>query len=211
MDQNQNQNQNPQPEDISIGGQFAYKNNPEATLDLAGELGQNEPARFMDERVEALRRRGCVPATTAPLLADPMSSAHRKEWWDRHMAAGEYNNPERRSAISGTSPHALHGLRGQRRGDTDAVVHMRLEQRGTGSRIPESPRGAWYELLAPSAHSRVFGATGPVIRGQSRDHRKVAAWSYTEKFCPTKERCHEASRRKHMDTDVGIGHSCNCP
>ena len=88
-----NQDHNRQPKGIQIGGQFANKVNPEATVELAAEASQNEPARFMDERVEALRQHGYVPATTAPLLVDPQSSAHRKEWWDRHMAAGEYNNP----------------------------------------------------------------------------------------------------------------------
>lgn len=92
MDKNQNQDR--QPKGIPVGGQFAPKTNPEATLDLAGEVGPSETARFMDERVEALRQHGYVPATTAPLLVDPRSSAHRKEWWDQHMAAGEYNNPE---------------------------------------------------------------------------------------------------------------------
>ena len=89
-----NQNQDRQPKGIPAGGQFAHKVNPEATLDLVGEAVANEPARFMDERVEALRQYGYVPATTAPMLVDPLSSAHRKEWWDQHMAAGEYNNPE---------------------------------------------------------------------------------------------------------------------
>jgi hypothetical protein len=90
----QNQDHNRQPKGIPVGGQFAHKINSEATLDLAGEVGSNEPTNFMNERVEALRQHGYLPATTAPMLVDPRSSAHRKEWWDQHMAAGEYNNPE---------------------------------------------------------------------------------------------------------------------
>lgn len=90
-----NPNPNRQPKGIPIGGQFASKVNPEATLDLAADaLPLESVARFMDERVDALRSHGFVPATTAPLLVDPRSSAHRKEWWDRHMAAGEFNHPE---------------------------------------------------------------------------------------------------------------------
>jgi transcriptional regulator with XRE-family HTH domain len=94
MSKNQNQNQDRQPKGISIGGQYTYKINPEATRDLARGIGSNEPTRIMNECVEALRQHGYVPATTAPLLVDHHSSAHHKEWWDRHRAPGEYNNPE---------------------------------------------------------------------------------------------------------------------
>ena len=89
-----NTHQNRQPKGISVGGQYAPKVNPEATIELPGEVGQNERISFMDVRVEALRQHGYVPATTAPSLVDHHSSAHHKEWWDRHRTPGEYNNPE---------------------------------------------------------------------------------------------------------------------
>lgn len=85
---------NRQPKGISVGGQFANKVNPESTLELVDEIASVDSSRFMDERVAALRQHGFVSATTAPLLVDPRSSAHRKEWWDWHMAAGEFNHPE---------------------------------------------------------------------------------------------------------------------
>ncbi len=85
--------QNRKPQGTSAGGQYTYQVNPESTIDLADDVSPNAPTSFFDVRVEALRQHGYVPATTAPMLVDPMSSAHRKEWWDQHMAAGEYNNP----------------------------------------------------------------------------------------------------------------------
>ncbi len=90
-----NSNQDRQPRGIPAGGQFAPNVNPEATLELPGDaVPIASIAQFMDERVDALRAQGFVPATTAPMLIDPRSSAHAKEWWDRHMAAGEFNHPE---------------------------------------------------------------------------------------------------------------------
>lgn len=88
------QNHARQPRGISIGGQFAPKVNPEATLDLDAEINIDSITNFMDDQVNASRSHGFVPATTAPLMVDPRSSAHRKEWWDRHIAAGEFNHPD---------------------------------------------------------------------------------------------------------------------
>ena len=72
---------NRQPKGVPVGGQFANKVNPESTLELVDEVGPIDASSFMNERVEQLRQHGFVSATTAPLLVDPRSSAHRKEWW----------------------------------------------------------------------------------------------------------------------------------
>ena len=91
--------QSRQPKGQTTGGQFAASVNPEAQVDLFNDqptptLIPVDPREFLRERVEALSLMGYLPASTAPLLVDPNSTAHRREWWDRHMAAGEYNHPE---------------------------------------------------------------------------------------------------------------------
>lgn len=89
-----NPNEKRQPKGTSVGGQYAPSVNPEATVDLGAVTPPDNHANFMQERVEALRSHGFVPATTAPMMVDARSSAHVKEWWDTHMAAGEFNHPE---------------------------------------------------------------------------------------------------------------------
>jgi len=72
-------NPNRQPKGVPVGGQFANKVNQESTLELVDEAGPIDASRFMNERVEELRRHGYVSTTTAPSMVDPRSSAHRKE------------------------------------------------------------------------------------------------------------------------------------
>lgn len=48
----------------------------------------------MRARSLELQSMGFVPVATAPMLVDPRSTAHRREWWNRHFAAAEYGNPE---------------------------------------------------------------------------------------------------------------------
>jgi hypothetical protein len=86
------QNHVRQTKGTSIGGQFAPKVNPEATLDLAAEIDLDSITIFMVDRIDVLQSHCFVPATTAPLMFDPRSSAHRKEWWDRNTVVGEFNH-----------------------------------------------------------------------------------------------------------------------
>jgi hypothetical protein len=82
-----------------VGGQFAGKSNPEADgIELSDPAGAKPSAErafydlheLIDRRAEALRQQGFLTATVAPNLVSPRSTAHLAEWWDQHMALGEY-------------------------------------------------------------------------------------------------------------------------
>ena len=88
------QNPNRQLRGTSHVGEFANKVNPESTPVLDDGVSLIDASSFMNDRVKQLRQHGYVSAITAPSLVDPRSSAHRKQWWDRHTAAGEFGNSD---------------------------------------------------------------------------------------------------------------------
>lgn len=82
-----------QPKGTPVGGEFAAKQNPESDLELGDLLGSEfvpEVGSFVERRVRSLEANGYVLAATTPNVVNPRSTAHRKEWWDAQMAAGEY-------------------------------------------------------------------------------------------------------------------------
>ncbi|MHB8318133.1 MAG: hypothetical protein ACYDEP_02710 [Acidimicrobiales bacterium] len=80
-----------QPKGQPVGGQFAPELHPEPELDLT-DSGLDTFTEFVDSRKAALKTLGYVQPTAAPVVINPNSTAHRREWWETNFAAAEYGN-----------------------------------------------------------------------------------------------------------------------